>query len=131
MKRLLLLPPILLLMYFDVSAQKLPNIQQTSIRAPASIKIDGKATEWRDEFQAYNKATEIYYTISNDSEKLYLTVQAIDLDIINKIVCGGITLTINGTGKMKDQGGKVITFPALNLDNSLSQQGKRIKILTV
>ena len=33
-------------------AQKLPNVQQNSVRAPYNIKIDGKATEW--EFRAHN-----------------------------------------------------------------------------
>jgi hypothetical protein len=51
--------------------------------------------------------------MSNDADKLYLTFQATDLDIINKIIRHGITLTINGSGKMNDQGGIAITFPAL------------------
>jgi len=101
---------------FMVTAQKLPNVQETSLRAPADTKVDGKAIEWNNQFQAYNKATEIFYTLSNDNDKLYLTVQATDLDIINKIICKGIALTINGTGKMKDQEGVAITFPVLNDD---------------
>ena len=95
-------------------AQKLPNMQESSLRAPANIKVDGKPTEWNNQFQAYNKATEIFYTISNDNDKLYLSVKAKDLDIINKIICGGITLTINGSGKTKDKDGMSITYPALN-----------------
>ena len=55
--------------------QKLPNLQTTSLRAPASIKIDGKTTEWNNRFQAYNKATEVSYTIANDKDKLYLVIQ--------------------------------------------------------
>ena len=42
---------------FTATAQKLPNVQATSLRAPANIKIDGKATEWNDKFQAYNHST--------------------------------------------------------------------------
>ncbi|HCN82336.1 MAG TPA: hypothetical protein DIT07_01770, partial [Sphingobacteriaceae bacterium] len=79
---LLFLIGILYLIIIPVttSAQKLPNIQEASLRAPAGIKVDGKATEWNNQFQAYNKATEIFYTISNDDDKLYLAVQATDLD---------------------------------------------------
>ena len=105
---------LVILFAFSANAQKLPNVQEASLRAPATIKIDGKSTEWNNQFQAYNKATEIFYTISNDNEKLYLTVQATDLDIINKIICAGIIFTINGTGKMKDQEGMAITFPVLH-----------------
>lgn len=114
MKRSIYFSVVLLLISLAASAQKLPNIQETSLRAPGTIKVDGKATEWNNQFQAYNKATEVFYTLSNDNERLYLTVQAIDLDIINKIICGGVTLTINGSGKMKDQGGVAITYPALD-----------------
>lgn len=120
---------VILLFPFTTSAQKLPNVQEKSLRAPMDIKVDGKPTEWNNQFQAYNKATEIFYTISNDNDRLYLSVRATDLDIINKIVCGGITLTINGIGKNKDQGGKTITFPAINIDNTVSHRGPPIGFL--
>lgn len=32
--------------FFTANAQKLPNVQQAGVRAPAMIKIDGKTTEW-------------------------------------------------------------------------------------
>jgi len=54
-----------------VYAQKLPNVQLGSVQAPADIKIDGKTTEWHDQFQAYNRATDIYYTLSNNDNHLY------------------------------------------------------------
>ena len=117
MKRSIPFFVVLLLISFAASAQKLPNIQEASVRAPGAMRVDGKATEWNNQFQAYNKATEIYYTVSNDKDKLYLTIQATDLDIINKIICGGLTFMINGSGKTKDQDGKAITFPALKRDN--------------
>ena len=116
MKKATILSAVLCMIAFSVIAQKLPNVQEKSLRAPATIKVDGKPTEWNNQFQAYNKATEIFYNMSNDNNNLYLTVQATDLNFINKIICNGISLTINGTGKMKDQGGMVITFPVLNDD---------------
>lgn len=108
-------------------AQKHPNIQEGGLRAPATIKIDGKPSEWNNQFQAYNKSTEVYYTLSNDDNKLYLTVQATDLDIIEKIIEGGITLTINGTGKMKDEGGVAFTYPVLD-KSSFPETGPAIDI---
>ena len=100
-----------LLLALISQAQKLPNIQQTSLYAPANIKIDGKTTEWNDQFQAYNHATDVFYTISNDDDKLYLTLQATDPSIINKILRGGVALAINPTGKKNDKGAACITYP--------------------
>jgi hypothetical protein len=106
-----LLPLMIIISAF---AQKLPNVQEISVRAPANIRVDGKPAEWNNQFQAYNKATEIYYTLSNDNEKLYLTVKATDPDIVNKIICAGIVLTINASGKLKDEGGVAVRFPVLD-----------------
>jgi hypothetical protein len=107
-------PALLSAIGLSVSAQKLPNIQQTNLRAPAEIKIDGKATEWDNKFQAYNHATDIFYSISNDDNNLYLTVQAIDPVVINKIIGGGITLTIQNSGKKTDKDGMSITYPVFD-----------------
>jgi len=97
-----------------VSAQKLPNVQLTNLRAPAAIKIDGKAAEWNNQFQAYNRATDIFYTLSNDDNNLYLTIQATDEDIIRKIINGRVSFTINKTGKKSDQDAAVITYPVFD-----------------
>lgn len=66
-------------------AQKLPKVQTTGIKAPVDIKIDGKPTEWT-QFEAYNNATDFYYTFSNDNDNLYLAVQATDYRIIQKLL---------------------------------------------
>jgi len=92
-------------------AQKLPPVQLSSLRAPVNIKIDGKATEWDNKFQAYNNATDIFYTLSNDDDNLYLIVQSPDNDIINRIVGGGITLTIQKSVKKTDKSGVSVTYP--------------------
>ncbi|MBC7401019.1 MAG: hypothetical protein H7289_13850, partial [Mucilaginibacter sp.] len=67
----LLLPALFLSVI--ANAQKLPKVQTASIAAPTNIKIDGKATEWGNKFQAFNRTTEVYYTLSNSATKLYLT----------------------------------------------------------
>jgi len=98
---------------FEVNAQKLPNKQQASIWAPANIKIDGNANEWDNKFQAYNHATDIYYTISNDKENLYLTVMVDRGLITDKILREGLSFSINGTEVRKDASKITITYPVL------------------
>jgi len=117
MKKFIL--PVLLLgcVCLIATAQKLPNTQTASLRAPANVKIDGKTTEWDNKFQAYNHATEVYYTIANDDNKLYLVVQATDRQIINKIIGGGVALTIQKSGKKTDKDGITIIYPLFDAKN--------------
>jgi len=98
-------------------AQKLPNTQQESLRLPANVKIDGKATEWNNQFQAYNHATDVFYTVANDDDRLYLTIQVTDPLIINNIIGGGITFTIQKSAKKTDKDGIAITYPIFDKDN--------------
>lgn len=93
------------------AAQKLPNVQPTGVRAPENIKIDGKTTEWDNQFKAYNHATDVFYTLSNDDTHLYLTIQATESSIISKIMGGGITFTVQKSGKKNDKDGVSITYP--------------------
>jgi hypothetical protein len=97
----------------SVHAQKLPSIQLEGMRAPLETKTDGKATEWGDQLRAYNRSTETYYTIANSDDKLYLTIQAKDPAIIKKILVGGITFTVNHSGKKNDPENAAVTFPVL------------------
>jgi len=103
---------IFLIMNFVTNAQKLPNVQKESLRASKEIKIDGKLADWDKGFQAYNKSTSVFYTISNDDDNLYLAIQAKDPTVITKIILGGITLTIDTSDAKKNEGNNVaITFP--------------------
>jgi hypothetical protein len=99
---------------FTAYGQKLPSAQKNGVRAPANIKIDGKATEWDNKFQAYSNHTQFYYTISNDDNNLYLTIHATESAIINRIFKGGVTLTINNSAAKKDKDGIHITYPLIN-----------------
>jgi len=83
----------------NAAAQKLPNKQEVSVYAPLNIKIDGKATEWDNTFKAYNHATEIYYTLANDNNNIYLIVKAENRVIVNKIINGGVTLALGKNDK--------------------------------
>lgn len=111
----LLLPALLLSVF--VYAQKLPNIQKNSLRAPANIKVDGKAAEWKNQLQAYNHAIQASYTLSNDDNRLYLTVSSNRKEIINKMINGGVSLIINKV-KRSLVGGSSVTFPVFAQDNA-------------
>jgi len=103
---------LLVISSFDLLAQQsLKDVQVTHVWAPEKVKIDGLLKEWNDSFQAYNKHTRLYYTLSNNDKYLYLAVTSTDAGNINKIVAGGITLTINTGGKKKEKDGYSITFP--------------------
>ncbi|MES2378645.1 MAG: hypothetical protein V4553_18775 [Bacteroidota bacterium] len=101
---------LVLIIAFTANAQRLPDVQKESLRAPAGINVDGKATEWDNKLHAFNKSTEIFYTVSNDDNRLYLTVLATRRNIIDKIINGGIAFTIKKGGK-KDPEGATISYP--------------------
>jgi len=104
-------PALLLGMSLSINAQKLPNVQTVSLRAPANIKIDGKSTEWDNTFQAYNHATSCSYTMSNDDNNLYLIIHTDDPDELTKLTTVGITFNINTTGKKDDKDAISILYP--------------------
>ncbi|MCC8424241.1 hypothetical protein [Mucilaginibacter sp. UR6-11] len=106
-----------LLFSISVSAQKLPGIQKNSLRAPANIKVDGKAKEWGNKLQAYNRSIQAFYTIANDDNKLYLTVQATKKEIINKIINGGVSFTVGKAAKKTTVGGITVTYPVFDMQD--------------
>ena len=91
--------------------QKLPNIQATNIRAPSNLKIDGKCNEWEGLIQAFNKNTNVYYTIANDDKNLYLIAEVSDPRTIEKILTSGFSFIINKGDKNK--GEITITYPVI------------------
>lgn len=97
-------------------AQKLPDIQEGMFAAPAGIRIDGKNTEWGDSFQALNKRTNLYYTLANDDNNLYLTVKSADATASAKIFAGGLTFGVNPDGKKKDKESMTVTYPVISRD---------------
>src|SRR5476649_1812091 len=110
----LIITVIILLATITVNAQKLPSVQQVSLRAPADMKIDGIATEWDNKFQAYNKATFLFYTIANNDEHLYLTIHATDPTTIIRIITHGITLAVDNGSKNPAVS---ITFPLIKTND--------------
>lgn len=112
MKRIYL---ILILVFFVAHsfAQKLPDVQTSSVAAPSNIKIDGKALEWNETFAAENKRTEVYYTIANDDKNLYLLLKSSSSANAGKIIAGGITFTINTSGKKREKDAFSLTYPLI------------------
>jgi hypothetical protein len=105
----------------SANAQKLPNVQPAGVYAPANVKIDGKAAEWNNQFQAYNKSTSIFYTMANNNDNLYLTVQATPYMIIDKILSGGITLTITSANNK--------TIPPVSITSPILPRSGRAPIV--
>lgn len=108
-------------------SQKLNAVQDGSVWAPLGVKIDGKLNEWGDTFQAYNNATDIFYTMANDDANLYLVIKSTNQANNNKILGGGIDITINTAGKKKDKDAFVIGFPVVDVASLRAQvmQGMR------
>lgn len=102
--------------FLNAIAQKLPNKQEAALKAPASIKIDGKATEW-DDFKAYNSATEVYYTIANDDKNLYLVIQATNPLVARKIIAGGVTFSVGITANNSAKQNVAVTYPLYDRKN--------------
>ncbi len=111
---------VLTLTTLSLQAQKLPNTQEASLYAPATVKVDARLTDWTN-LQAFNKTVGLNYTVANDDKNLYLVIKADDPNIANKIIAGGIDLIINTQGKKSDKDGYVISFPLVNPANLRSQ----------
>jgi hypothetical protein len=120
-KKLFVIPFRLILAALLISAgaqaQKQPNIQTASLRAPANIRIDGRTTEWNGLLQAYNSSLQAAYTVSNDDNRLYLTVYATKKEIVNKIINGGISFTIHKGPRKTLVGGTTVTYPVFGKDD--------------
>jgi len=107
---------LILLIVFANVANSQPKIQQTSVWAPANIKIDGDLAEWSNKnLSAYNSANRIYYVISNDDDRLYLTVRGSGVAAGSKILKEGIKLTISHSleksKRSKDPRNVSVTYP--------------------
>ncbi|WP_157799162.1 hypothetical protein [Mucilaginibacter auburnensis] len=111
----LLFALVLIITSFNGYAQKLPVKQEGSLRAPASVKIDGKTSEWN--FKAYNIATDVFYTIAHDAENIYLVIKAADESSMRKIISNGITFKVSSSAKKNDTTAATITFPLFNYKN--------------
>lgn len=99
------------------------DVQTNSLWAAAKVKVDGNLSEWKNDFQAYNKNTKLYYLLSNDEKYLYLVIQSTDITNNAKIAAGGITLTINTADKKKDKDAFILTYPVVVRAAGRGQRG--------
>ncbi len=95
----------------NVNAQKLPNVQSTGVRIPANSKMDGKTTEWDGKFQAYNTATNLYYTMANNAEFVYLIAHIKDPSVIKRITDFGFTFEIYQNETLRNKDMVSVTLP--------------------
>lgn len=107
------------------NAQKQPQVQESSVPAPAVVKIDGKLDEWANPFvntekgsgylSAFNPGNRIYYTIANDDKNLYLVVRGLGNGVSKKVLSGGLIFTVSHAAekknRAKDPGNVAISFP--------------------
>ena len=108
---LLLFPGFRLFAQQEAGSPKLKDVQPASIWVPSPVKVDGKLSEWNNSFQAYNKATKLYYTLANDDKNIYLAIKSTDVQNNAKIIAGGITFTLNTDDKKKEKDAFSLTYP--------------------
>jgi len=105
-------------------AQKQPQIQEISVRAPDNVKVDGKMNEWTSPFlnatktegflQAYNSSSRVYYTVANDDNNLYFVIRGLGSGVAQKFISGGLTITVShATDRKREKApdNVALTFP--------------------
>ncbi|HET8829741.1 MAG TPA: hypothetical protein VFM79_10385 [Pelobium sp.] len=112
----------LLVSIVSVSAQKLSDVQEGNLLV-SKINVDGNATDWTIPLKAFNKSTGLSYTIANDDKKLYLIIQAIDVNTTRKILMGGITFGINADGKKRSKELLSLTYPMITRNSRRAAMG--------
>jgi hypothetical protein len=93
------------------NSSKAQNTELVS-KAPNQVKIDGKLTEFSDSLANYDKATKLNYAFTHDANNLYVFIKAIGQAEQSKIMAGGISVSVNATGKKKAI--STITFPIVD-----------------
>lgn len=124
LKRLLLLLAYSIFFSTALFAQTLPKVQNISVWAPATIKVDGKLAEWpNQQLNAYNPLTRIFYVISNDNDNLYLTVHGAGPGSGFKILKEGLIFTVShllNKDREADTNNVSIRFPTPQSENIVS-----------
>ncbi len=98
---------------FSAIAQNQPP-QTGKIQNIANIKIDGKPADWNPGLRMHNSSTDVDYYITNDDKNLYLMIQSKDGIINKKLFGGGVTLTLNSTGKFGGMDFVSLKYPTIS-----------------
>ena len=89
---------------FLISSCSQPPLYQ-SLWQGTPVTVDGDASEWQRPLAYYDADSKLSFTVSNDSTKLYLIVEAYDEAAQMKIVREGLQIWIDTSGgKGKDIG---------------------------
>ena len=96
----------------------------TLAKAPAGLKIDGKLNEFTDTLTNYDKITKLYYHVAHDDKNLYVFLKANKQMEQNKILAGGVSISVNTTGKKKQMG--VVTFPVVDQKTIMTEMRNRM-----
>jgi len=89
----------------------------------SAVKIDGKLTEFSDSLANYDKSTKLYYAFTHDQNNLYVFLKANKQMEGNKIMAGGVSVSVNATGKKKAIA--AITFPIVNRTVMMAEMRNR------
>ncbi len=79
------------------SSKKLPGNWQIE-----PIVIDGNNKDWPSPYPEYDSKAMLGYTVSNDKDNLYITVETGDLATQLKILVNGLTVWIDKTGAKQE-----------------------------
>ncbi len=92
------------------------NAQTIAVKsAPAAVKIDGNADEWKGYDQNVNDKSHVTYIISSDKDNLYLVLKTKDRKKQQNILGAGVTFSIDPSGKKKET--YSVTFPHPDMDD--------------
>ncbi|MGY3211257.1 hypothetical protein [Mucilaginibacter sp. HD30] len=83
--------------------------------APAAVKVDGNAEEWKGYDENVNEKSHITYIISSDKDNLYLVLKTKDRKKQQNILGAGVTFSIDPNGKKKETFS--VAFPQPDMDD--------------
>lgn len=86
-----------------------------SLAAPKEMRIDGKDKEWAEAFAVQNKSTGTAHILSNDAKNLFLVIRSLNHQSVTKILSGGITFSVDPTGKRRNKGSRSLTYPFMGV----------------
>lgn len=93
--------------YYPAFAQ-----DDVNIWAKDPITVDGNSSEWHEPLNNYNSDTKLAFALANDQDNIYLIIESLDVETTKKLLTGGLTLTVNTSGKKKE--GLKLVFLGMN-----------------
>jgi hypothetical protein len=104
---------LLFISCFSLHAQNQLS-QSDKVKTAVNLKIDGKPADWNPALRMHNSSTDVDYYVTNDDNNFYLMIQSKDGVINKKLFGGGVTLTLNSTGKFGGVDFVSVKYPTLS-----------------